>query len=198
MIKSGGKLFIISGPSGAGKSTVLKTIFERMPNTYFSVSVTTRQPRAGEADGVNYHFISGERFADMIAGGELLESAQYVGNFYGTPRAPIAEKLSEGINVFMDIEVQGVKQIKEKMPEAVSIFLVPSSIEQLGHRLRSRGSDPEDKIKRRTETAIWELSHAAQYDYIVINDEIETAVSEIMAIVTAEACKAESRINLLN
>jgi len=197
MTRAEGKLFIVSGPSGAGKSTVLKTMMERLPNAYFSISVTTREMRPGEVDGVHYHFISREAFAELEARGELLESARYVGNDYGTPLGPIREKLKAGCHVFLDIEVQGAKQVLAKMKTAVSIFIAPPGVSALEERLRRRGTDSEEWIRRRVEAARLEYAQASLYDYIVINDSIETAVGELLAIVTAEGCRAENRVHLL-
>lgn len=194
---SKGSLFIVSGPSGAGKSSVLDIVFSKTENVYFSVSATTRSKRPGEIDGTHYHFVTKDKFQDMIENGELLEYAQFVGNMYGTPREPIVEMTKSGKNVFMDIELQGVKQIKEKMPEAVSIFLIPPDLQELEQRLVGRGTDAYDTIRRRIEAAISDCSEAHIFDYIVINSQIEEAASEILAIITAEGCRAENKIDFI-
>jgi len=178
-----GKLFIISGPSGAGKSTILNHVLDSMPEVYFSISATTRAMRPGEVHGEHYHFISQEEFDRLAEEGGLLEYARYVGNSYGTPAEPIQEKLNAGINVLLDIEVQGAEQVKEKMPEAIAIFLSPPSLEVLETRLRDRGTDTEEKIKNRLETAKRELEQVERYDYLVVNDTIEQAVKEVESII---------------
>ena len=178
-----GKLFIISGPSGAGKSTILKHVLQNMPEVYFSISATTRAQRPGEVHGKHYHFISQDEFDRLAEEDGFLEYARYVGNSYGTPADPIREKLRAGIHVLLDIEVQGAGQVKEKMPEAIAIFLTPPSLEVLETRLRDRGTDTEEKIKRRLETAKKELEQAERYDYIVVNDTIEQAVNEVETII---------------
>lgn len=182
-MNSQGGLFIISGPSGVGKSTVLKKVFEKVENCMFSISATTRLPREGETDGIEYYFISREKFIEMIEKGEFLEYAEYVGNFYGTPKKPILENLANGKNVFLDIEVKGCGQVREKMPEAVSIFIAPPNIEALEERLRGRKTEGEDKIKKRLEKAMEELEFAGTYDYIVVNDTPEHAAGEIIEII---------------
>jgi len=192
-----GSLYIISGPSGAGKSSVLDEVFSRLPNAYFSVSVTTREKRPGEIDGDHYHFISGDEFQRMIDENQLLEYAQFVGNMYGTPRDPIIEMTQTGKNVFMDIELQGVKQVKEKMPDAVSVFIIPPTFEELKERLMARGTDSHDIIKGRVETAIKDCAEAHIFDYIVINADIKEAADEIMAIIAANKCRASKRINYI-
>ena len=188
-----GKLIVVSGPSGAGKSTVISRVMAEDKSVCFSVSATTRAPRAGEVDGVNYFFTDTEQFCRMIEAGQLLEYAQYVGNFYGTPRAPVEESLEKGISVLFDIEVQGAMQIKEQFPDAILIFVIPSEFSQIEKRLRGRGTDSEEKIAQRIKTAKTEYSMALNYDYIVINDEPAAAAFEIQSIITAEKCKAVCR-----
>lgn len=194
---SKGNLYIVSGPSGAGKSTVLDIVLSRTKNAFFSVSATTRQKRQGETPGIHYNFISREQFMDMLQKDELLEYAEFVGNMYGTPRTPVTEMLEAGKNVFMDIELQGVKQVKEKMPEAISIFLIPPSLEMLEKRLKGRGSDSEDIIKGRIEAAMRDCGEAHLFDYIVVNSDVEEAADEVLAIMTAEKCKAENRLEYI-
>jgi len=181
-----GKLFIISGPSGAGKSTILNHVLQNIPEIYFSVSATTRNPRPGETHGEHYHFLSQEDFDRLAAEDGFLEYARYVGNSYGTPSAPIREKLEAGIDVLLDIEVQGAGQVKEKMPEAIAIFLSPPSLEVLEARLRARGTDTEEKIKHRLETAEVEMRRKEQYDHVVINDTIEKAVEKVKTIIKSK------------
>ena len=192
-----GKLIVLSGPSGAGKSTVIQRVRAARPNLRFSVSATTRQPRTGEVEGEDYYFVSELRFLEMLARGELLENAQYVGNRYGTPRAPIEEHLNQGRDVLLDIEVQGAAQVKAAMPEAVTIFFLPPNLETLRQRLVQRGTDSPEVIEGRLQQARVELLLAKEYDYIVINDDAAVAASEISAIITAEKCKTADRIQLI-
>ncbi|NLC72715.1 MAG: guanylate kinase [Ruminococcaceae bacterium] len=187
-----GILVVISGPSGAGKSTVISELLKLRDDLCFSVSVTTREMRSKEEHGVDYFFISKERFEDMVNNGELLEHASYVGNMYGTPRAYVEEKLKEGISVVLDIEVVGSRQIKSNYEEAVSIFVLPPNAAELERRLRCRKTDSETKIIERLIQAKVECLEAHRYDYVVINDSPGVAASKIDAIITAEKCKAKN------
>lgn len=186
-----GVLVIVSGPAGAGKSTVISGTAEKRGDICFSVSATTRQPRPGEQDGREYYFKSREEFLHMIEAGAFLEYAEYVGNHYGTPAAPVDAALQAGSTVILDIEVQGAAQVLEKRPDAVSIFLCPPSLAELERRLRGRGTEPEEKIRQRLATAHSEYAQAHKYRYIIINDDIETAVRKLDAIITAEKCRSE-------
>ncbi len=181
-----GKVFIISAPSGTGKGTIINRIFELREGTELSVSATTRKPREGEVNGVHYHFLTMDQFDDMIQKGQFLEYAEYAGNKYGTPLPPILEKTEKGIHIILEIEVQGFKQVKEKMPEAVSIFIVPPSLEELERRLRNRGTDDEETIVKRLTIARSELSVSEEYDYIVVNDVVDRAAREIISIIDKE------------
>lgn len=192
-----GKLIVLSGPSGAGKSTVVFKTMEKRADVCFSTSVTTRQPRPGEVDGREYFFVNPERFQEMAKNGELLEHAQYVSNFYGTPRAYVERKMAEGVNVILDIEIQGARQVREKMPEAIKIFVVPPSMEELRRRLEGRGTDSAQAIEARLQRAREEYAEANFYDYIIINDDVEAAAGELDAIITAEHCRAEDRMDVL-
>ncbi len=185
---SKGQLYIISGPSGSGKSTVLREVFKRRDRLWFSVSATTREPRPGERDGVDYFFVTREEFDRMAASGELLEHAVYVKNCYGTPRKPVLDRMEQGIDVILDIDVQGAGQVKEKMPDAVTVFIAPPSVEELGRRLRGRSTESEEKIQERLRTAAAELERAKTYDYIVVNDRVERAAEELLAIMVPETC----------
>lgn len=181
-----GLLLILSGPSGAGKGTVVKRLLSEDPGVRFSVSATTRAPRPGEAEGREYHFLSKERFREMAEAGEMLEYAEYCGNCYGTPLGPILEWTSQGLDVLLDIEVQGGAQVKELRPDAVGIFILPPSLKELERRLRERGTESEEKIRKRLETARAEIPRAHCYDYIVVNDTVESAVGQIRTIMAAE------------
>jgi len=193
MAKQRGKLIVISGPSGAGKSTVVFKALEGRNDCCFSVSATTRKPRPTEVDGREYFFVEPDRFKEMIANDELLEHAEYVANSYGTPRAYVEQKLSEGVNVILDIEVQGALQVHEKMPEAVLIFFIPPTMEELERRLRGRGTDSERKIQARLYRAREEYELATFYNYIIINDDVDAAANEFASIITAENCKFNER-----
>lgn len=192
-----GKLFVISGPSGAGKSTVITRLVKQVNYVYFSVSATTREPRRGEREGIDYCFISNAEFERLIAEGKLLEYASYVGHYYGTPAEPVDEKLNEGFDVVLDIETKGAAQVMEKRPDAIGIFLFPGSYEILRQRLMLRSTDSPEAIEKRMLQAHIECSRIEMYKYIIINDRVETAVDEAIAIMTAEKCKTAERLHLL-
>lgn len=192
-----GKLLVISGPSGAGKSTVIGKLMERRDDVCFSVSVTTRPPRPGEEDGKDYFFVSPARFQELAEGGYLLEHAEYVGNRYGTPRGYVEQRQLEGKSVILDIEVQGAGQIARNCPDAVTVFILPPSGMELERRLRHRNTDSDEKIRERLLQAKRECAEAGKYGYIVINDDPDTAASEVDAILTAEKCRAADRLNLV-
>ena len=193
-----GKTFIISGPSGVGKSTVLHALMEQRKNLYFSVSATTRDPRPGEENGVHYHFLDRETFQEWVEKDEFLEHAEYVGNCYGTPKRYVDAAMEEGKDVILDIEVQGANQIAAKRPETVRIFIAPPSWTELERRLTERGTDPAERIRKRMDRAKEEFKLADTYDYFVINDTVENAARELDAIMTAEHCRPEERIALID
>lgn len=192
-----GKLIVISGPSGAGKSTVVFKAIEGREDVCFSTSVTTRKPRPGEVDGREYFFVDPDRFKEMVENDELLEHAEYVANSYGTPRAYVEEKLEAGVNVLLDIEVQGARQVHEKMPDAVKIFIIPPSLETLEKRLKGRGTDTERAIEARLIRARQEYQEADFYDYLIINDDADKAAKELSAIILAEHCRFHDRLEYL-
>ena len=197
-MNSKGRLIVISGPSGAGKSTVVFKAVEGRKDVCFSTSVTTRKPRPGEVDGREYFFVDLERFQEMVDHDELLEHAEYVANSYGTPRAYVEQQMAAGLHVLLDIEVQGARQIHEKMPEAVMIFIVPPSMEELRRRLEGRGTDTARAIEARLIRAAQEYREADFYDYLIINDDADRAARELDAIITAEGCRFANRAHLLD
>ena len=180
-----GILMVLSGFSGAGKGTLMKKLLETYDNYALSVSMTTRQPREGERDGIEYFFSSKEAFEQKIEEGGLIEYAQYCGNYYGTPKAYVEEQLANGKDVILEIEIQGALQIKEKFPEALLLFATPPSIEELEKRLRGRGTETEEVIRKRLLRAGEEAEGMDAYDYLVINDDLECCVEEIHSIVNA-------------
>ncbi len=191
-----GLLVVLSGPSGVGKGTVRKALFN-MPeqNFVYSVSMTTRAKRPGEIDGVDYYFVSREEFEKRIREGKFLEYAEFVGNYYGTPLDKVEEQLQDGKEVILEIEVEGALQVRNKVKDAVLIFLVPPKKEALYTRLRSRGTESEEVIKERIQKANREFKLAYKYDYIVVNDEVVNAADRIMAIIRAEHAKTERSIH---
>ena len=186
-----GKLFVISGASGVGKSTVLKKVMSAREDLQFSVSATTRPPRPGEEEGVHYYFVSKETFEQMIREDAFVEYDAHMKNYYGTPKAYVDEKLGEGKNVILEIEVQGAVQVKKLVPDAVMIFIAPESREILRARLAGRGTETEDVINKRMAEATNELSFAGEYQYLLENDTVENAVKTIKAIIKAENSKIE-------
>lgn len=195
--KARGQLIVLSGPSGVGKSTVIAELLGQRQDIHFSVSFTTRKPRVGEENGVNYNFVDRCEFERMIADGELLEHAEYVGNYYGTSLKVIEEKLCAGIDVLLDIEVQGAAKVRAKCPDAVLIFIIPPSFEELSRRLHKRNTDGEEVIAGRLQKAREEYKEISHYDYLVVNDNVSAAAAEIISILLAEDCRIKNRIHLI-
>ncbi|KAA0548183.1 guanylate kinase [Bacillus sp. BGMRC 2118] len=195
-MKERGLLIVLSGPSGVGKGTVRKEIFsQKDTNLHYSISMTTRKPREGEVDGVDYFFKSREEFEDLIEREKLLEWAEYVGNYYGTPVDYVEETLQSGKDVMLEIEVQGALQVREAFPEGLFIFLAPPSLSELKNRIQTRGTESEELINNRMTVAKEELEMMDAYDYVVENDKVELACERINSIVVAEHCKRERVAN---
>ena len=181
------RLFIISGPSGSGKGTLLSDLRERHPDLFYSISATTRAPREGlEQDGVHYYFLTRERFEEMISENAFIEYKRYCGNIYGTPRKPVEEALKEGRSVILEIETEGMRDAFAQYPDAVTVFISPPSLELLGQRLRGRKSEPEDVVLRRLKQAEEEMNRSGDYQYTVINDDLESARNELDRIYLSE------------
>jgi guanylate kinase len=180
------KVFVITGPSGVGKGTLIRSLFDRIAALGLSVSATTRTPRPGEEDGVHYHFLSRDQFDERVAAGDFVEWAEYSGNRYGTLRSDLDQRVGEGAPVVLEIEVQGARQVREKMPEAVQVFIAPPSRETLRARLVGRGTDSPEAVERRLETADAELAAQPEFKHVVVNDRLEDAVDELVAIVESE------------
>ncbi|MDY3959246.1 guanylate kinase [Romboutsia timonensis] len=189
MLNRKGLLLVVSGPSGAGKGTICKALLNKNDQIKLSVSATTRKPRNGEVHGVNYFFIEKEEFTKMIENGEFLEYAQIYDNFYGTPKAAIIECLEKGQDVILEIEMQGARQIKEVYPEGVFIFVLPPSLEELKSRIVGRGTETQEEIEKRFSCAFEEINQIVNYDYFIVNEDIEKSVSGVEAIICAEKNK---------
>lgn len=192
-----GLLIVLSGPSGAGKDTILHTLLQKSQDLRLSVSATTRNPREGEVDGRDYFFVTKEQFLSMRQNGEVLESADYCGNYYGTPAKPIRDWMDAGSDVVLEIEVQGGGQIKQKCPDCVSVFILPPSVGELERRLRDRGTESEEAIQKRLQAARQEILQAKAYDYVVINDTVDNAVAAIQHIVAAEKYKKDRNLDTI-
>ncbi|TCK02497.1 guanylate kinase [Phorcysia thermohydrogeniphila] len=191
MGKQKGLLIVISAPSGTGKTTLCHMLLEEFPNMEFSISYTTRKPRPGELNGRDYFFVDRETFERMIEEGDFLEWAEVYGNLYGTSKSQVLKALEEGKDILLDIDTQGALQVKKNFPEAVLIFILPPSLKELERRLRKRGTDDEETIKKRLRIAREEIGKALEYDYIVVNDILEVAFERLRSIITAEKCRTD-------
>lgn len=195
---SKGGIFIISGPSGSGKDTLLKELFVKCPSIKFSISSITRNMRDGEIEGEKYNFISRERFEEMIKNDELLEYNVYVGNYYGTPKAPVVEAVEKGEDIFIEVDVNGAASIRKKLPEAISIFIMPPSFEELHRRLSGRGTETEEVINERMDAALGEIARATEYDYVVVNDNLSDAVDDIISIISSSRLTLERQKHIID
>ncbi len=188
-----GSLFIITGPSGTGKGTLLRQVMQTLDRLYFSVSATTRAPRPGEEDGVHYHFLSRERFEELVARDRFLEYARYAENYYGTPLDPVLEQMEQGRDVILEIELQGALQVMARMPEAVTVFIAPPSFAELESRLRGRGTETEEVIRTRLELARKECAAMNAFRYVVVNDRVEEAADRLRAVILSQRCLREKQ-----
>lgn len=188
-----GVLFVVSGPSGVGKSTLVRRAMEAIPDLAFSVSATTRAPRPGEQDGVHYHFLDGRRFEELVRGGAFLEHATVYDRRYGTLREPTERALAEGRSLVLDIDVQGAAQVRAQLPEAVHLFVLPPRVAILEERLRRRGTDPEETIRRRMTQVGEQLRGCVDFDYVVVNDHLETASATFTGVLLAEMSRCSRR-----
>ncbi|MES2643184.1 MAG: guanylate kinase [Myxococcota bacterium] len=188
-----GALFVVSGASGTGKTTLLHAALDRVPGLEFSVSATTRAPRKGERDGVDYHFVNPDEYREMVGRNELLEHAEVYGTMYGTPRAPVFAALREGRSIVLDIDVQGAGQVRAVYPEAVTIFVLPPRIEVIRQRLEARGKDGPEVVERRIRDATEQIARCGEYDYLVMNDVLDTAHAQLQGIFLAELSRRSRR-----
>lgn len=192
-----GQLYVLSGPSGSGKDTILKIILQRMQALTLSISSVTRAMRAGEVNGEKYNFIARETFEQMIREDALLEYNVYLNQYYGTPKKPVEANLNQGVDVILEIDVNGAEKVKAKCPDAVSVFVLPPSFEVLQARLAGRGTESESVIAQRLKIALNEIQHAEKYDYIIINDQLEDACNELSSIILSHRCKLKNRNHLI-
>lgn len=189
--KKTGQVIVISAPSGSGKGSVISGLLEKDKNLWLSVSTTSRKPRENDIPGVTYNFVTKEEFEKLIQEGYFLEYTNYVGNYYGTPKNKILEKINEGIDVILEIEIEGATNIKKLIPEAIFIFIMPPSLKTLVKRLKKRGTDSNDKIIERFHTAYKEINEVTKYNYVVINDDLKDAITKVESIIQAEKCRVD-------
>jgi guanylate kinase len=197
MTKKRGQLIVFSGPSGVGKGTILAKYMAGRRDICYSVSATTRTPRPGEVDGTHYFFWTKEKFEEMIAAGQMLEYAQYNGNYYGTPKQFVEDKLNDGVDVVLEIEVQGAAKVRTACPEGLFIFVLPPSFETLRSRLTGRGTEDAATVQKRLDAALGELRQAASYDYVIVNDDLDRAVQDLATVVQADRCSVKFQKNLI-
>lgn len=193
-----GQLIIVSGPSGSGKDTLLARLFEKHPEIELSISSVTRSMRQGEREGEKYHFISRDEFLMGLKENKFLEHNEYMGNYYGTPREPVDRCIERGGDIILEIDVNGAAAVRRLMPKAVSIFIMPPSFEELERRLSGRGTESEEAVRGRLTAALSEIKEAVNYDYIVVNGDLDKAVEELESVITGERCKINRREYLIN
>ncbi|CUP67990.1 guanylate kinase [Clostridium baratii] len=186
-----GVLLVVSGPSGAGKGTICKALLEKHKEIYLSVSATTRAPRKGEVEGVNYYFTTKEEFVKRVEEGDFLEHAEVYGNYYGTPKSSVEKMLEQGKDVILEIDIQGALKVKENCEEGIFIFILPPSMEELKQRIIKRGSETPESLMTRFKSAYKEINYISKYNYAVVNDEVDLAVKKLEAIITAEKCRVD-------
>ena len=195
---SKGGVFVVAGPSGSGKDTLFKELFKRKPEIKFSISSITRPMRVGEVEGEKYNFITREKFLSMLENNELLEYNEYIGNFYGTPKAPVIAAIENGDDILIEVDVNGAKEICEKLPEAITVFIMPPSYKELKRRLSGRGTETQELIEKRLKEALNEIARATEFDYIVVNDNIETAVDDIIEVISSSRLMQKRQKNLID
>ena len=198
MLSNKGRLFIISGPSGSGKDTLLVKLFKAVPEIKFSISSITRPMRENEKPGEKYNFISKDEFENMIKNNELLEYNQFVGNYYGTPKAPVIKAIENGDDIVVEVDVNGAAQIRNNVPDCTSVFILPPSLEALKTRLHDRGTESEEKIRERLLCALDEIKRANEYDYVIVNDDIDTALNDLVGIIRLDRLKIDRNLDLIN
>ncbi len=193
-----GGVFVVAGPSGSGKDTLFKELFKRKPEIKFSISSITRPMRVGEVEGEKYNFITREKFLSMLENDELLEYNEYIGNYYGTPKAPVIAAIEKGEDILIEVDVNGAKEICEKLPEAITVFIMPPSYKELKRRLSGRGTETQDLIDKRMHEALNEIARATEFDYIVVNDDIQTAVDDIIEVISSSRLSFKRQKNLID
>ena len=193
-----GGVFIVAGPSGSGKDTLFKELFKKRPDIRFSISSITRPMRVGEVEGEKYNFITREKFESMLENDELLEYNVYIGNYYGTPTGPVIDAVEKGQDILIEVDVNGAKAIREKMPEAVSIFIMPPSYAELKRRLSGRGTESEEVIEKRMHESLSEIKRADEFDFIVVNDDINKAVDDLIEVITSSRLMLKRQKNIID